>query len=71
VCFIIFFFLDYELIGGGKARDIVLRSKGVERTRELAQAYADKAKEALQVLPESEAKEALGALADRVMNRKS
>ncbi|KAJ2919401.1 hypothetical protein MD484_g978, partial [Candolleomyces efflorescens] len=54
-----------------RARDIVLRSSGVQRTRELAQAYADKAKEVLQVLPDSDAKASLEALTERVMSRKS
>jgi hexaprenyl-diphosphate synthase len=54
-----------------QARDIVLRSSGVQRTRELAQAYADKAKEVLQVLPDSDAKASLEALTERVMSRKS
>lgn len=54
-----------------QARDIVLRSSGVQRTRELAQAYSDKAKEVLQVLPDSEAKSALEALTERVIGRRS
>jgi hexaprenyl-diphosphate synthase len=37
----------------------------------LAQAYADKAKEVLQELPESQAKAGLEALTERVMKRKS
>jgi len=54
-----------------KARDLVLRSSGVQRTRALAQEYADKAKEVLLDLPESEAKTALEVLAERVIGRKS
>lgn len=54
-----------------QARDIVLRSSGVQRTRELAQAYSDKAKEVLQALPDSEAKSALEALTERVIGRRS
>ncbi|KAJ3549202.1 hypothetical protein NMY22_g977 [Coprinellus aureogranulatus] len=54
-----------------RARDIVLRSSGVQRTRELAQAYSNKAKEVLQVLPDSEAKSALEALTERVIGRRS
>ncbi|GLB41099.1 putative FPP GGPP synthase family protein [Lyophyllum shimeji] len=42
-----------------------------KRTRELAQRYADKAKEVLQQLPESEAKGALEVLAEKVIRRKS
>ncbi|KAF8965450.1 isoprenoid synthase domain-containing protein [Flammula alnicola] len=53
------------------ARDYVLRSSGVQRTRALAQAYADKAKEVLQELPESEAKAGLEVLTERVIGRKS
>ncbi|KAF5381761.1 hypothetical protein D9615_005513 [Tricholomella constricta] len=54
-----------------KARDFVARSSALQRTRELAQKYADKAKEVLQQLPESEAKSALEVLAERVIRRKS
>jgi len=54
-----------------QARDYVRRSSGVERTRELAQAHADKAKELLSYLPESDAKNALYALGDRVVKRTS
>jgi len=54
-----------------QARDYVLRSSGVQRTRALAQAYADKAKEVLQLLPESEAKAGLEVLTERVIGRKS
>ncbi|KAF9567223.1 terpenoid synthase [Agrocybe pediades] len=53
------------------ARDYVLRSSGVQRTRALAQAYADKAKEVLQLLPDSEAKAGLEVLTERVIGRKS
>ncbi|KAI0756522.1 terpenoid synthase [Daedaleopsis nitida] len=53
------------------ARDLVRRSSGVERTRELARAHADKAREVLAVLPESEAKGALEALTERVVKRTS
>ena len=45
------------------------RSSGVERTRDLAGAHADKAREVLAVLPESEAKGALEALTERVVKR--
>ncbi|KAG6866140.1 hypothetical protein C0991_008093 [Blastosporella zonata] len=54
-----------------KARDFVARSSALDRTRELAQKYADKAKEVLQQLPESDAKSALEVLAERVIKRKS
>ena len=54
-----------------QARDLVRRSSGVERTRALALAHTDKARELLQLLPESDARHALEALADRVVRRKS
>ncbi|KAF8801163.1 terpenoid synthase [Phlegmacium glaucopus] len=53
-----------------KARDLVLRSSGVQRTRMLAQEHADKAKQVLQDLPESEARIALEVLTERVIGRK-
>ena len=43
----------------------------MKRTRELAQAYVDQAKEVLASLPESEAKACLEALTERVVTRKS
>ncbi|KAF8587565.1 terpenoid synthase [Ramaria rubella] len=52
------------------ARDLVRRSSGVERTRDLARTHADKAREALDILPESDAKAALQALTERVVQRK-
>lgn len=52
-----------------QARGLVRRSSGVERTRELAGAYADKAFETLQHLPESEARSALEGLTERVVKR--
>lgn len=51
------------------ARDLVRRSSGVQRTRELALAYAEKAKEVLSVLPDSDAKGALEVLTERVVKR--
>lgn len=54
-----------------QARNLVQDSAGVERTRVLAKAYADKAKEVLLHLPESEARQALEALADKVIMRKA
>ena len=52
-----------------QARDLVRRSSGVERTRELARAHADKAREVLAVLPDSDAKGALEGLTERVVKR--
>ncbi|KJA26755.1 hypothetical protein HYPSUDRAFT_52247 [Hypholoma sublateritium FD-334 SS-4] len=54
-----------------EARDLVLRSAGVRRTRELAQKYADEAVKVLQALPPSEARSALEALAGVVTGRRS
>ncbi|KZV67643.1 terpenoid synthase [Peniophora sp. CONT] len=51
------------------ARDLVRRSSGVERTRALALAHADKALAALQHLPESDARSALEVLTERVVKR--
>lgn len=47
----------------------IQQTSAIERTRLLAHAYADKAREALHYLPESESKLALRALADVVINR--
>lgn len=44
-------------------------SSGVQRTRSLARKYADLAREVLKPLPESEAKDALEVLADRVVTQ--
>ncbi|KAJ7750187.1 terpenoid synthase [Mycena metata] len=51
------------------ARSLVRRSSGVERTRDLARSHADKARELLQGLPESEARAALELLTERVVTR--
>ncbi|KAF9527197.1 isoprenoid synthase domain-containing protein [Crepidotus variabilis] len=53
-----------------KAREMVGNSRGVERTKDLAKMYADKAREVLQELPESEARQMLEGLAERVVGRK-
>ncbi|KAF8181617.1 terpenoid synthase [Pholiota molesta] len=53
------------------ARAMVHASQGVQRTRALAQAYADAAVHALRVLPPSPAREALEALARLVIKRRS
>ncbi|PPQ69260.1 hypothetical protein CVT24_000066 [Panaeolus cyanescens] len=60
--------------GGGdveKARNLVLSSSGVERTRALAQEYADQALNVLEMLPDSEGKRGLAGLVERVMRRKN
>lgn len=53
------------------ARELVRRSSGAERTRQLALSYADKAREVLGLLPDSEAKSALEVLTERVVKRTS
>ncbi|KAG9013628.1 coq1 putative hexaprenyl diphosphate synthase [Tulasnella sp. JGI-2019a] len=52
-----------------KARELVLRSQALPRTRMLAQQYADKAREILTLLPQSEARDALDVLAEKVVSR--
>ena len=54
-----------------QARSLVLRSSGVHRTKLLAKAFAEKAKEVLEELPESVAKSGLVALTERVIGRRS
>ena len=54
-----------------QARDLVRRSSGVERTRAMALSYADKAREVLALLPDSDAKSALEVLTERVVKRTS
>ena len=50
-----------------QARELVSRSSAIPRTRQLAQTYADEAKNVLQNLPPSEARDMLEVLADRVV----
>ncbi|KAF8559948.1 terpenoid synthase [Imleria badia] len=52
-----------------RALSCIHASSGVSRTRDLAQAYAEKAREVLEILPASEAKEALEALTEGVVKR--
>ena len=54
----------------GKARDLVRRSSGVQRTRLLASQHADKAREVLDLLPDSNEKKALETLTRIVVSRK-
>jgi hypothetical protein len=63
------YFIFLLSLGLAQARDLVSRSTGVERTRELARSHADKAKQLLETLPDSEAKNALGVLAELVVKR--
>ncbi len=56
-------------MGLTQARDLVRRSSGVERTRDLARAHAEKAREGLELLPASDARSALEVLTERVVER--
>lgn len=47
-----------------QAADIVRRTSGIERTRILAYEYAERARDALRVLPDSDAKMALEGLTE-------
>ena len=53
-----------------RARELVRSSDGLEQTRALAQSYADKAGEAIEAWPESEAKRGLREMCGKVMQRK-
>ncbi|KAH7159633.1 isoprenoid synthase domain-containing protein [Dactylonectria estremocensis] len=52
-----------------KARELVLKSNGIEQTRALAQDYADKAIAAIAHFPESEAKDGLIEMAQKTLKR--
>ena len=52
------------------ARDLVLRSDGLEQTRALAQGYADKAVDAIRAFPECEAKDGLVEMCVKTMKRR-
>ncbi|EKM77544.1 hypothetical protein AGABI1DRAFT_121951 [Agaricus bisporus var. burnettii JB137-S8] len=52
------------------AKNLVHRSSAIERTKALALSYVDEAKLVLRELPESEARDALDVLAERVIKRK-
>lgn len=53
-----------------QAREYVLRSRGLEQTRALAQDYADKAIGAIKDFPHSEAKDGLVEMCVKTMNRR-
>ncbi|KAE8148539.1 terpenoid synthase [Aspergillus avenaceus] len=53
-----------------RARELVYQSNGVEKTRALAQEYADKAKAAISLFPDSEAKGGLMQMCEKTMNRR-
>lgn len=52
-----------------QALTLIHASSGVARTRELATAHAEKAREVLQMLPQSDARDALEALTEGVVRR--
>ena len=52
------------------ARDLVIRSNGLEQTRALAQDYADKAADAVGSFPDSEAKDGLIEMCVKTMKRR-
>jgi geranylgeranyl pyrophosphate synthase len=52
-----------------EAREMVLNSDGITKTRELASAYCEEAKSNIASLPNSDAKSALLELADAVLTR--
>jgi hexaprenyl-diphosphate synthase len=52
-----------------QAVECIQATSGVERTQLLAEEYAEKAREALDLVPESETKFALDALIDVVVER--
>ena len=53
-----------------QARDIVVKSDGIEQTRALAQEYVDNAARAISTFPDSEAKVGLIEMGSKVMSRR-
>lgn len=53
-----------------RARELVVKCDGVEKTRQLAQEYADKAVAAISGFPDSEAKAGLIQMCEKTMNRR-
>lgn len=53
-----------------RARDIVLESDGLDQTRALAQSYVDRAVDAIQAFPDTEAKGGLIEMCNKVMKRR-
>lgn len=49
---------------------MVLASRGIEQTTVLAQGYVDRAINALSIFPESEAKQGLVDMCEKVMKRR-
>lgn len=54
-----------------RARELVTQSDGLRKTRELAERFAGEARRGVELLPESEAREALIALTKKVVERVS
>lgn len=52
-----------------QARELVYRSNGIQRTRELAQSYCETAKTAIQVFPDSDARAGLEEVLNMVVTR--
>jgi len=52
-----------------QARDLVLRSDGIEQTRALAEDYAEQAIAAIAPFPDSEAKDGLVEMAVKTLKR--
>ncbi|KAF2807884.1 putative Decaprenyl-diphosphate synthase [Mytilinidion resinicola] len=54
-----------------KARELVAQSSGLEQTRALAQEYVDKAIQAISAFPESDAKQGLIEMCEKVLKRRN
>ncbi|KAA8909798.1 isoprenoid synthase domain-containing protein [Sphaerosporella brunnea] len=53
-----------------KARELVYKSRGIERTRELAQSFCNTARESIQIFPDTEARAGLEEVLNMVLTRK-
>jgi hexaprenyl-diphosphate synthase len=53
-----------------QARELVVASDGIEQTRAFAQEYVDRAAQALEIFPESDAKNGLLEMCTKVMQRR-
>jgi len=53
-----------------KARQLVYKSKGIEKTRELAQSFCDIARDTIQIFPDTEARAGLEEVLNMVLTRK-
>ncbi|KAF5346547.1 hypothetical protein D9756_010007 [Leucocoprinus leucothites] len=54
-----------------QARNLVRQSSAISRAKQLAQAYADEAKNVLEQLPQSEVRDALEVFVERIVGRKN